>query len=339
MIKEDIRIEAVILHIMDSTVGMPGLSDVLIDFGSELAEFLREHIFKIISGDDCKICSFYKAESEIYQKLEQYDDKDFIEVSKFIGSQLYQLMNSNIDIPAADLLVVRFKAGEDQFLALLKMNYKESYTHRSRTAEEGNCNEVIRYKSILPTEHQRLLEAAVINLQDMTVQLIEKKYEVNGEKTNYFSYLFLKCSSHMSHKSKLSLVAKAVEAVQKDNFEESIQFEEHMKAKSIINEELNEKGSFAVEELGNKIFEEKPELKAAFQEKIEKYDLVKEQIEPKSERTMAKYQKQHLTTDTGIEIKIPMDQYKNANSVEFITNPNGTTSVLIKNIGHITARL
>ncbi len=43
-------------------------------------------------------------------------------------------------------------------------------------------------------------------------------------------------------------------------------------------------------------------------------------------------------TDTGIEIKIPMEQYRDPGSVEFITNEDGTVSVYIKNIGHLTAK-
>ena len=136
----------------------------------------------------------------------------------------------------------------------------------------------------------------------------------------------------MSHKSKLSIVTKAVETVQKEGYEESGRYEAQMKAKHIIQEELEEKGGFVVEEIAEKIFEEKPELKTAFQDKMEKYDMVKEEILPQSEATTRKYQKQHLFTDTGIEIKIPMEQYRNPGSVEFITNPDGTVSVLIKNI-------
>jgi ribosomal protein L32E len=67
--------------------------------------------------------------------------------------------------------------------------------------------------------------------------------------------------------------------------------------------------------------------------------MVKEEIQPQSENTVRKYQTQHLYTDTGIEIKIPMNQYKNPKSVEFITNPDGTVSVLIKNIEHLEAKL
>ena len=341
MNKEDIRIRNVIVHIMDPTIGMPVLSDTELEYGSEIAEFLKEHIVKISSGDDAKECRFYKEESEIYRMLNSYSDEDFVAVSKEIAGLLYDIMSGNIDIPPADLMVVRFREGEEEYLALLKMNYKAFYTHRTMAAGdgEGNSNEIIRHKSILPSESQRLTEAAVIRLNDLALQVIERKYEVNGEKTNYFSFLFLKCSAHMSHKSKLAIVSRAVESVQKEGFDETERFEKQMRAKSIIQEEIEEKGGFVVEELAEKIFEQEPELKVAFQDKMEKYDMVKEEIQPRSDNTVRKYQSQHLYTDTGIEIKIPMEQYKNPQSVEFITNPDGTISVLIKNIEHLESKL
>lgn len=341
MNKEDIRIKKVIIHILDSTIGMPVLSDTELEYGSEIADFLKEHIAKISSGDDAKECRFYKEESEVYHILNSYADEDFVAVSKDIATMLYEIMKSNIDIPPADLMAVRFKEGEAEYLGLLKMNYKTFFTHRTMPAEdgEGNSNEIIRHKSLLPPESQRLTEAAVIRLDDLAVWVLEKKYEVNGEKTNYFSYLFLKCSAHLSHKSKLSIVSKAVESIQKEGFDESERFERQMRAKSIIQEEIEENGGFVVEELAEKIFDEQPELKVAFQDKMEKYDMVKEEIQPQSENTVRKFRSQHLYTDTGIEIKIPMEQYKNPKSVEFITNPDGTISVLIKNIEHLEAKL
>jgi hypothetical protein len=341
MNKEDIRIKNVIVHIMDSTIGMPVLSDKELEYGSEIADFLKEHIAKISSGDDAKECRFYQEESEVYHMLETYSDENFVAISKDIASLLYEIMNSNIDIPPADLMVVRFRESDDEYLALLKMNYKTLYTHRTMTIEdgEGNSNELIRHKSILPSESQRLTEAAIIRLDDLALWVIEKKYEVNGEKTNYFSFLFLKCSSHLSHKSKLAIVSRAVDSVQKEGYDESERFEKQMRAKSIIQEEIEENGGFVVEELADKIFEEKPELKVAFQDKMEQYNMVKEEIQPQSENTVRKFQTQHLFTDTGIEIKIPMSQYKNPKSVEFITNPDGTVSVLIKNIEHLEAKM
>ncbi|MCM1386638.1 MAG: nucleoid-associated protein [Bacillus sp. (in: Bacteria)] len=339
MVKENIRVKKVIVHIMDSTIGMPVLSDTELEYGSEFADFIKEHIAKISSGDDAKECRFYQEESEVYHILEEYADDSFVDISKDIATLLYAIMQSNIDIPPADLVVVRFQYESEEYLGLLKMNYKSLYTHRTLSLEEGNSNEIIRHKSILPSESQRLSEAAIIRLDDLALWTVEKKYEVNGEKTNYFSFLFLKCSSHLSHKSKLSIVNRAIEGVQKEGYDETKRFAKQMEAKRVIQEEIEENGGFTVEEIAEKIFYEEPELKVAFQDKMEKYDMVKEEIKPQSENTVKKYQSQHLYTDTGIEIKIPMEQYKNPRSVEFITNPDGTVSVLIKNIEHLEARM
>ncbi len=338
IVKEEIYLRRVIVHIMDVNAGMAVLSDSETEFESDLAEFLKEHIARIASGDECKECEFYQEQSEVYKLLCDYSDEKFVEISKEIALGLYDIMSANVDIPSADLFVVRFTCVEREYLALLKMNYKESYTHRTMAGESGNSNEIFKYKSLLPAQTQRITEAAVIDLGDASVRLVEKKYEVNGEKMNYFSYLFLKCSAHMSHKSKLAIVARAVESVQNEAFDESRQYEEHMRAKSIIDETLKEQGSFEVGEIAQKIFEETPTLIDTFENRMEKYDMVKETVRPESEKTIRKYEKQCLMTDTGIEIKIPMEQYRDKDSVEFITNPDGTVSVYIKNIGRLTAK-
>lgn len=341
MDKGDIRIKNSIVHIMDSTVGMPVLSDTQLDFGSDMADFLEEHIYKTITSDDVKKCRFVEGESEIEQIITDFKDgnKDFVQMSKEIAQNLYAIMNSNIEIPAGDLFVIVFEVNLIPQLALLKMNFKESYTHMTMSDGTENVNTIMKHRSILPSGSQKLSEAAVIKLDDMSIKLIEKKYEVNGQKINYFSKLFLNCSTKMSQKAKLAVVEKAVEAVQKEFYNESEQFEEKMKAKSIIHNEITEQGSISIPEVVDKIFEDKVDLKEKFKEKIEKYNINdQELIEPKNENTTKKFGKQHLTTDTGIEIKIPMEQYNSTDNIEFLTNEDGTISVLIKNIGHITSK-
>jgi len=338
MVKEEIRIEKVIIHILDSMVGMPVLSDTEIDFGSDFADFLKEHIYKVSSGDDVRTCHFYEKESDVYQMLLEYNDDKFVEMSKHLAESLYKIMNSNVDIPSADLCIVRFKDRDEEYLAILKINLRSNYTHRTASVGEGNTNEIVKFKAVFPTESQRLTEAAIIRLKDLQVRLVEKKYTINDEKVNYFSYLFLKCNSSLSPKTKLNLVTKAIEKVQDDNLDEIKVTEAKMRAKCIIQEELERNGGFVVEDLADKVFEEEPDMRNAFQEKMEKYDMVKQEVIPQNETTVRKYQKQCLYTDTGIEIKIPMDRYKDSESVEFITNPDGTVSVLIKNIGRLEAK-
>ena len=112
-----------------------------------------------------------------------------------------------------------------------------------------------------------------------------------------------------------------------------------MKAKSIIHNDFENNGAITVEEVAEKVFEAKPELQEKFKENVQKYHIEDtEEIVPQNENTTRKFSKQHLTTDTGIEIKIPMEQYNSTDNIEFLTNEDGTISMLIKNIGHITSK-
>lgn len=336
--KEHIYLKNMIVHILDSTVGMPVLSDTELECGSDFGDFVKEHIYKIVSGDDIKTCHFHEEESLVYKILSELREDNFVEVSQRISEHLFTIMNQNIDIPQADFLVCRFVADEISYLALLKMNYKSSYTHHTDSDAFGNTNDIIKFKAILPTESQRLSEAAIINLEDSSIWLIEKKYDVNGVKTNYFSTLFLECSGSLSSKSQLAIVTKAIDSVQKKYYDEDEQYEVQMDTKQIIHTKLEEDGCLHVPEIIDEVFREKPEFKEEVHEKLEKYHMEEAQITPQNATTMQKYEKQCLSTDTGVEIKIPMEQYRNGDSIEFITNEDGSISILIKNVGHITSR-
>ena len=337
MKKDDMIMKMGIVHILDSVVGMPVLSDCPIDMGSNLCDFLKAHIEKFTESDDMKVCQF-SDESEVMGLIQNCNTENFVQTSRALCEKLYGIMNSNIDIPAADVAVVVFSAEGVDYFGFLKLNYKTSYTHATKATETGeNLNDIILQKAILPSAGQKLSEAFLVNLSNGEILLTEKKFEVNGEKKLYFSELFLECHAPMSQKTKLDIVTKAVEQVNKKYYGDE-DTRRKMEVKQAIYDELEEKGSLEVEAVKEKVFKDSPQMLADLEEKLEKYNMEKEIVRPKSEATIKKFQKQHLTTDTGIEITIPMEEYKDPEKVEFITNPDGTISVLIKNIGHLSTR-
>ncbi len=336
MKSDDMILKAAIVHILDSSVGVPVLSDHMIDTGTDFSDLLKSHIEKITESDDIKTCRFSDA-SEVRSLLMQCSPDNFIETSKRLAERLYEIMNEHIDIPAGDLAVVVFSSQGNDYLAFLKMNYKTSYTHATRESDGKNLNEIILQKALLPGQGQRLSEAFVINLSDGSLVLTEKKYEVNGEKRFYFSELFLECHAPLSQKSKLDIVTKAVDQVARKYYGEE-DAEKKMEIKNIICRELEEEGKLKVPALREKVFKDSPEMLSELDEKLDKYDMAYETVQPQNEQTIKKFQKQRLITDTGIEITIPMEEYRNPEHVEFITNPDGAISVLIKNIGVLSSR-
>lgn len=374
MTKEDIILRKSIVHILDSSLGLPVLSDELLDTGFDLSEFIRTHIARLLSGDDLKTCYFQSEDSEVYALLQSYSEEQLIPFSKALASKLYTIMNENPAIPSADFLVSSFQYDGGLYLALLKMNYRETYVHLTgRTgstlsletapfpqtevsgnnhfftekpdaeptgavpsSSDGNYNRIMKQTATLPSSGSRLSEAVIINLSDLSVQLVEKKYEINGTKENYLSTRFLACGTKLSQKAKMDIVTRALQQINDKYFDQS--FEKKMEAKSIIQKEIEDLGSLPVEKAAQILYAEVPEIKEEFMEKMGKYHMEKEEIKPQNPATTKKFTKQYLTTDTGIEINIPTELYDDITNVEFLTNPDGTVSILIKNINHIQAK-
>ena len=252
MDKDSIIIKKLIIHILDSTVGMPVLSDTELDFGPDLSDFFKVHIEKISNTDDNKRCQFTE-DSEVLKCLKQYNGENFIDFSRALASGLFEIMYSNPTIPPADLAVIHFSHEGQDYIGLLKLNYKTSYTHMTQSKQDGNENKIILQQAILPSQGQRLSEACIIRLDDYSIILVEKKFEINDKKINYFSSLYMKCHAPLSTKAKLDIVTKAVEQVNRKYYSED-DIDRKMEVKKVIYEELEEHGNIRVEAVKEKLF-------------------------------------------------------------------------------------
>lgn len=337
MQKDEIIITNAIVHILETSVGTPILSEYVLERHEELNDLLRGHIYRVVSGDDLKTCVFSEEGSEMYELVKNFSEENIIDFSKEAAVRLYNIMLSNPDIPSADFCVVTFMCEGRQYLALLKLNYKDSFVHMTQNAEDGsNYNAIIMQHATLPSAGSRLSEAVIIDLEDLTIRIVEKKYEVNGVKTDYLSQLYLNCHAKMSQKTKMNIVTRAVDQINHKYFEDNI--EKQLEAKAVIETQIREEGAITPAVIGEKLYKEYPSVKEEYEEKLDKYNMVKEEVRPQSEATVRKFQKQYLKTDTGIEINIPMDEYNHNDNVEFITNPDGTISIMIKNISRLMAK-
>lgn len=378
--KDDIIIRKSILHILDTTHGKCILSDTLLDPGPDLHEFIRGHIYKIFSSDDTKDCAFNPETSPIYAILENWEEADetsFIETSRAIADKLYVAMGEGLDIPAADLLFVTFQAEGTIYLALLKMNYKESYTHEisvtdsyipesaqpenvqpeDRTegasgtdyapystdfavshfteADEVPCvnTEIVKSHALLPSASSRVPEAVIINLSDYRIKLLEKRYEINGEKTYYLSENFLVCHTSIPPKKKLNILTRVINNI--SNKYDGADLKTKMDTKSALQKEYVDRQSFDIEEIGNKLFGKSPEKKSEFDEKMEQYDLQFDNFTVANENTVKKLEKQVMVTDSGIEISIPMETYNKLANFEVQTDVTGKSTIIIRNIDNL----
>ena len=310
------------------------LSSQLLEMGPDLMEFVRGHIFKIMESDDAKRCQFNGSVSPVLsllESMEESDDESFIEATRVLGENLFDIMCDSVTIPAADLLCVTFQVQSVIHIALLKMNYKVTYVHREE--EDAEANDIVKQR-VMPTDSAKLTEAVIIDLTEYKVRLVEKKYEMlNGDKINYLSERFLQCYADLAPKKKFQILNKVINDINNHYPEDGIA--KRLDMKSRLREEFTENQAFKVNEIGDKLFGNHQGKKQEFDEKIERYDMQYDTFTVAKENTVKKLEYQMLETDTGIEIKIPMEEYNTKDNVEIIEEPGGGSTIIIKNIENV----
>lgn len=334
----EIKIKRAVLHVLDTNAGLPVLSGGELEVDSELDDYLANHIDKIQEDPNTKSAAFDGDGNDMlnFCKLLNDNEDDFLKITTDAAKKLFALMHRYVDIPSADLVCSLFDMNGAKYLGFLKMNYKAGFTHWVNNSGGGNINTIIRHKTLLPQEGQKLEECILVNLSDFSIRLMEKQYEIDGEKEFYLTKYFLKCDCYLSDNAKLKILDKATKKINKKYFDED--FEKAIKLKQAVTESLEETSAIQVERIADKVFDKDVSIQREYVEEITKAGLSENEIKIPDKLIEKKFKTHKIKTDTGIEIDFPLEYAGNRDKIEFINNADGTISIVIKNIGKITNR-
>lgn len=333
-----IKIEKMILHILDNSVGMPVLSEKEHPYSEDIMEFMTTHIEKTFNDINIKKASFNTQENTVKNLCiaVSEDSSSFVEKTKEFAQLMYNIMVENTTIPPCDLICSLFHRDGEKYLGFFILNYKPSYIHYVDESESIRINTVIKQQTTLPNENQKIDECIIVNLNDYSILLKEQKYEIDGEKEFYISKYLLKSDSILSDKEKIDIVNKVSKKIIKDYYENDIK--KMAEVKSALVESVEDSGSIDIEHVKSKAFKNNYELQNVYEEEMEKRGLTEKIIEVNENLDKKLPRTQKLVTDDGIEIKVPTSYLTDGNKIEFLNNPDGTISILLKNIRDIQGK-
>ena len=332
---EDVYITQSILHILDSQVGMPVLSEKEHPKSAETELFLGEHLKRLLEDPEIKECEFLEdRENPVKGILQGYqqDTGTFVSMSKALAKSLYEFMMKNPEVPSSDLAVVAFRQKDRPYLGVLKFNYKQTFTHEVDHQEDGNINSIIQYQRTIANINQRIEEGFVLDLEEGNLLLKEKKARINDEKIFYLSEKFLLCKGKPSDKEKLSIINKTNKEVLKKHYDND--FKKTTDLKRAMAENIAESEELEIEEITEKVFRDNPEAQKEYRESIEKQGLMESTVKlaPKTSEKVMK--KQKIVTEGGIELHVP-GEYLDDRKVKFVNNGDGTIKIEINDIASI----
>jgi len=326
----DILIEKVVLHVLDPAAGAPVLSAEPMDLHSEIEEYLEAHFLKCLESDAAQECNINEV-TEFHQRMEVLKAnplEEFMDCSSWLAEKFYNVISGNSEIPSGDLICMlcRDKGGR-QYFAVMKMNFHDGYSHYYMN---GTLS-IVGQRVLLPGTGRKLEEAFIVNMETGDVRLIEKKYLMMDEtKEAYISTRILGCTAEISEKDKLMAVKKAVQKANKEVLGNQKTVEQELMSR--MHTCLTAEVSPTVEDICHEVLRDYPQIEETVAQHLAMDQIDMEATVQVSEATVKRFEKQSVKASGGIEVKIPADLYRDPNAVEFINNPDGTISLLVKNI-------
>ncbi|MCW0953859.1 nucleoid-associated protein [Weissella ceti] len=268
------------------------------------------------------------------QMINAESDVSFVDRSTQLAEKLFAIIAASPDVPAGDLFFVEYAEGQDDFFAILKMNLAPHYTHMVDYRENDLVNQVILNQAILPDPSQRIQEGVVVNLMTGEFQLVEKQYIIDGHRVNYFSEKFLEVDPEESTKDNIKAIKQTVKKVaNKFDIPEHEAFSKTQDA--ILDSMHDNNGDVRTADIADAVFAGNVAAKTAYNEIATDKSLDETFSVPNQQAYEKKYQVQRFKLDSGIEIAIPTELYQDKTKVEFINNPDGSMSLVIKDIESI----
>ena len=326
----EIIIHQAILHVLDTTLDAPVLSGGGMELTAEKTAYLQNHIEKLLASDEIRQCRPLP-DSAFRNELEH--NQDFIDLSCRIAGVLFDYMHAHTTIPGADLAVVDFTRDGAPWLGILKLNYKNGYTHYTETVEGAPVNSIIQQRACLPTQSGKVEEGALVNLTDYSMRLLEKKYDIDGHKEFYLSSVVFQYTQAEPEKKKLQAIQEAAAQAVKDAYEDEPHADAQV-AMLIANQAADNDNQVSVEQVRQQLAEEYPLAAVPFDDYVEKSEVLEEAAAPVTvtPARIRRMESRSIRTANGIEVKIPTELLISDSELEFLHDPDGSVSLLIKNV-------
>mgnify|MGYP000876679589 FL=1 len=326
----EIIIHQAILHVLDTTLDAPVLSGGGMELTAEKTAYLQNHIEKLLASDEIRQCRPLP-DSAFRNELEH--NQDFIDLSCRIAGVLFDYMHAHTTIPGADLAVVDFTRDGAPWLGILKLNYKNGYTHYTETVEGAPVNSIIQQRACLPTQSGKVEEGALVNLTDYSMRLLEKKYDIDGHKEFYLSSVVFQYTQAEPEKKKLQAIQEAAAQAVKDAYEDEPHADAQV-AMLIANQAADNDDQVSVEQVSQQLAEEYPLAAVPFDDYVEKSEVLEEAAAPVTvtPARIRRMESRSIRTANGIEVKIPTELLNSDSELEFLHDPDGSVSLLIKNV-------
>ncbi len=331
---DNILINHAIMHVLNYDNNMQIYSEKEMQLDNESAyNYIARHLLKL--HNDMKQKSVVFEEGSIFKAgLADFlaGRNDFVTFSTDVAYEINSYFEEWAERKSINVLMTAYKLDDVPFLAVLLLDSSHAFTYETKS-DNGVVNEIIAHNAVLPSLGSKASTYGIINTSTMQILYQDGMKSADKEIVPIMKDTVLQCTDSKSS-------AEVVKAVKKITTEVAKEFGENQtmllsKAKNYIKENAQESEQLSPIRLAEEVFEDHEEMKKAFTAKVKEAELPKEVILPKAAASRVS-KSQKIKTDTGIEISFPVEYFDNTEYISFINHEDGTITIELKHIGHIS---
>ena len=301
-----------ILHILDKDAGNLFLSQEAMDLSSPLIRTYLDKLLTKVQKAEPKRAKL-EADSALWASLKD-DQTSLIDKSTSLADKLFDLIGPAEEIAAADYLFFETSDDHEQrYFGLIRLDYSSQVTH-FLSAESQLVNQLVMHHAILPSPTQTPSEFFLLNLATGDYQILE-------------------IVPPQAAPQQIKQIKKAVADTAKQFDQEP--YQALATTQKVILQQLEEDHVINAEKITRQVFKDNLGAQDAAREALVKREVptnIAVNNVPKYEK---KYAKQKFKLANGIELMVPTELYDDPEVIEFINNPDGSISVMIKNVDTI----
>ncbi|MFC6170616.1 nucleoid-associated protein [Loigolactobacillus jiayinensis] len=323
------QINQAILHIVDPATATAYYSEQVLDLAEAgIAQYIEQLCTRFLRRDNQN--GTLPAANPVLQLCQPTGD--FITVSQQLARRFFDFTLQHSDIVSGDLLLAQLTDNERDYWAILKLNQRQDFIHYLNYDEQAVANQIVLNQAVLPAVGQAITEGVMIDQASGQYFLADKAYEIDGEKRPYVASDFLQVTAEPTLTSSVKQVRQAVNTVAEKFNQDPVTVTADLK--QAVYQSLSDTNTLDVDYVSDQVFKENPTAKAEFEQQVTAAKVPRQKADL-THKFEAKVSKQKFKLDNGIELIVPVDIYQNRDLIEFVNNPDGTISVLLKNINAI----
>ncbi len=334
--KPAFEISASILHILDYSAHNTLFSEASLNLedgliGRVVTRLVRK-VHRDVDGHD----GTFEADAPYVKVLDAYNrgEISFTAFSKQTAAMFDTALRDKT-VKTLDLFVSSYHYDDVPYVSLVFLEGQSSLVPYSGNENGLLVNTIEEKRGIFPSLNRRVSSYAVINLLSHEIR-INDALKWDTEDKNVLSSV-LHCTFGQSTKEVLTSLTEIADEVARDYDENPVVSVSRIK--QCINAAVQEERPVETEELARELFpaeEDVPKQEAFLKKTAEKQVPAQMEVAPSAIRTQMK--KQRIATDTGIEISFPAEYTADPDMISFINEEDGSISISIHHIGHITNR-